>query len=150
MFKKGGNFKLKVYIYVDWVGSRVDGRSTMGYCTFLGGNIVTWRSKKQPMVTCFSAKVEFRVIVQGRCELLWLKIILSNLQVRVKMLYCDNKAAINRTQISIQHDQTKHVEIDRYFIKEKLDSRQVCPPYVSSSNQLADVLTKGLSNANFQ
>ena len=73
--------------------------------------------------------------------------------MRVKnamILYFDNKATINITHNQVQYDQTKHVEIDRHFIKEKLDSRQVCTPYVSSSNQLADVLTKALSNANFQ
>ncbi|RDX84158.1 hypothetical protein CR513_34840, partial [Mucuna pruriens] len=32
---------------VDYAGSIVDRRSTSGYCMFLGGNLVTWRSKKQ-------------------------------------------------------------------------------------------------------
>ena len=31
---------------VDWAGCRSDRRSTSGYCTFVGGNLVTWRSKK--------------------------------------------------------------------------------------------------------
>ena len=37
-------------------------------------------------------------------------------------LYCDNKSAINISHNFIQHDCTKHIEIDRHFIKEKLDS----------------------------
>jgi ATP sulfurylase len=60
------------------------------------------------------------------------------------MLYCDNKAAIDIANNPIQHDRTKHVEIDRHFIKEKLDRGVICLPYVTSASQVADVLTKGL------
>jgi hypothetical protein len=38
------------------------------------------------------------------------------------MLYCDNNVAINIANNPIQHDKTKHVETDRYFIKDKLDN----------------------------
>jgi hypothetical protein len=43
------------------------------------------------------------------------------------MLYCDNKVAINIANNPVQHDRTKHVEIDRHFIKEKLDSGEMSP-----------------------
>ena len=49
----------------------------------------------------------------------------------------------------MQHDQTKHIEIDKHFIKEKLDSGLICTSYVSTDYQLADVFTKGLSSAKF-
>ena len=49
----------------------------------------------------------------------------------------------------MQHDRTKHVEVGRHFIKEKLDNGTICTPFVSFGNQLANVLTKGLSNATF-
>ena len=51
--------------------------STMGYCTFLGEKLVTWRSKKQNVVARSSAKAEFKAMALGVCELLWLKIILE-------------------------------------------------------------------------
>ncbi|PNX61308.1 putative copia-type protein, partial [Trifolium pratense] len=125
----------------------VDRRSTTGYCTFLGGNLVTWKSKKQSVVTRSSAEAEFRAMAQGICELLWLKIILEDLKIKWEepmKLYCDNKSAI-----SIAH-RTKHIEVDRHFIKEKLDSGLICTSFVSSQNQLADVLTKGLNSHNFE
>ncbi|XP_052888009.1 uncharacterized protein LOC128296616 [Gossypium arboreum] len=49
-----------------------------------------------------------------------------------------------------QHDRTKHVEVDRHFIKEKLDSGLIFTPFVSTDCQLADILTKGLSGKSFQ
>lgn len=59
-------------------------------------------------------------------------------------LYCDNEAVIRIAQNSVQHDRTKHVEIDRRFIKEKIEAGTICTPFVPSKLQVADVLTKGL------
>jgi len=42
------------------------------------------------------------------------------------------------------------VAVDRHFIKEKLESKEVCIPFVSSANQIADVLTKGLPIKRFE
>ncbi|KOM49942.1 hypothetical protein LR48_Vigan08g076900 [Vigna angularis] len=87
------------------------------------------------------------------CELLWLKIILEDLKIKwdePMRLYCDNKSAISIAHNPVQHDRTKHIEVDRHFIKEKLDSGMICTPYVSTQNQLADILTKGLNCINFE
>ena len=70
LFQNIRNIELEVYSDDDWVGSIVDKRSTIGYCTFMGGNLVTWRNKKQQIVAKFSVEVEFRVMVQEIHELL--------------------------------------------------------------------------------
>ena len=104
------------------------------------------------MVARSSAESEFRVIAQGLCELLWLKIILDDLRIKwdgPMKLYCDNKSAINIAHNPIQHDRTNHIEIDRHFIKEQLEEGVVCMSYVPSEHQLADILTKGLNSSMF-
>ena len=56
------------------------------------------------------------------CELMWLKGLLRELEVNLEnpmRLYCDNKVAINIAHNVVQHDRTKHIKIDRHFIKEK-------------------------------
>ncbi|KAF2308189.1 hypothetical protein GH714_036552 [Hevea brasiliensis] len=111
LFKKGEG--------VTFEASIVDRRSTSSYYTFLGANLVTWKSKKQ------QAEVEYRAMAPRICELLWIKIIVEELTVRWEgpmKLYCDNKPAITIAHNPVQHDCTKHMEVDRHFIKEKLDN----------------------------
>ena len=49
----------------------------------------------------------------------------------------------------MQHDRTKHVEIDRHFIKENISSGTLCVPFVKSCVQIADVLTKAIGSRPF-
>jgi len=65
-------------------------------------------------------------------------------------LYCDNKFGINIAHNLVQHDKTKHIEVDKHLMKEKLDSGLICIPYVSTQGQLVDIFTKGLNNGNFE
>lgn len=152
VFSKNGHLNVEGYTDADWAGSITDWRSTSGYFTFVGGNLVTWRSKKQKVVARSSAEAEFRGMSHGVCELLWLKKLLRDLGFNPKgamKLHCDNKAAIEIAHNPVQHDRTKHVEIDRHFIKEKLDAGIIMFPFVRSEDQLADALTKAVSNSAF-
>ena len=104
------------------------------------------------MVARSSVESEFRVTAQGLCELLWLKIILDDLRIKwdgPMKPYYENKSAINIAQNPIQHDRTKHIEIDSHFIKEKLEEGVVCMSFVPSEHQLANILTKWLNSSMF-
>ena len=71
----------------------------------------------------------------GVCELLWLKILLDDLKIEVTgvmRLYCDNKSAISIAHNPVQHDRTKHIKVDKLFIKEKLDNGLICTSYITS------------------
>ena len=118
----------------------------------MSSNLVTWRSKKQHVVAWSSVEVEFRAMTLGICELMWLKGLLRELQVNLEnpmRLYCDNKDAITIAHLPVQYDRTKHVEMDRHFIKEKIDSGLIRTLFVASKLQLADVFTKGVQNPTF-
>ena len=78
--------------------------------------------------------------------------LVENLRIpstRLTKLYCDNNAIINIAHNLVQHDRTKHVEVDHHFIKEKMEVRLVCMPCISTKKQLADVLTKGVHKEMF-
>lgn len=65
------------------------------------------------------------------------------------MLYCDNKVACDVAQNPVQYDRIKHMKIDRFFIKEKLEENVVAVPHLRSEDQLAGILTKAVSNIIF-
>ena len=97
------------------------------------------------VVSRSSIEAEFRAIALGICELMWFNTLLKELYVKVDepmRLYCDKKVAISIAYNPVQHDRTKHVEIDWHFIQEKIDEGVICTPFVASKSQLADVFTK--------
>ncbi|XP_057505369.1 uncharacterized mitochondrial protein AtMg00810-like [Actinidia eriantha] len=147
MFRKQATRNVEVFVDADWAGCLNDRRSTSGYCSFVFGNLVTWRSKKQPVVARSSAEAELRSTALGICEALWLKQLLEELHIPQQspiIIWCDNKAAISISHNPVHHDRTKHVEIDRHFIKEKIDEGILKISYVPTTQQAADILTKAL------
>ncbi|KAJ0519053.1 putative RNA-directed DNA polymerase [Helianthus annuus] len=146
-FKENKQLEIKGFTNADWGGAKDNRRSTAGYFTMVGGNLVTWRSKKQKVVALSSAEAEFRGIVRGITEVLWLKKLLTEFGFPPTIateIMCDNKAAIQISENPVQHDRTKHIEIDRNFIKEKIDTGIIKLPFIRSKLQLADVLTKAV------
>ncbi|KAH9792323.1 hypothetical protein KPL71_004074 [Citrus sinensis] len=125
LFKKSDQRSVEVFTDADRAGSVSDKRSTSGYCTFLWEYLITCRSKKQNVVARSSTEVEFRAMANGVCEVLWIKNVLGELKLDIEApmrLFCDNKSAISIANNLVQYDRTKHIEIDRHFIKEKLEN----------------------------
>ena len=152
-YQKNGHLDFVAYTDADWAGDRDERKSTSGYFTLVGGNRVTLRSKKQKVVAMSSAEAEFRDVAKGVTEVLWLRKLLTELGFTPTQsceLYCDNQAAINISENPVQHDRTKHVEVDRHFIKEKLEAQIIKLPHVKSKDQLADILTKAVGTQFFE
>ena len=100
-----------------------------------------------------SAEAEFRGIKSGLTEILWLKKLMTELSLKSQKsckLFCDNKAAISIFENPVQHDRTKHVEVDRHFIKDNIEAKIVELPFVRSEDQLADILTKAVDSRSFR
>jgi len=133
------------YCDADWAGDRADRRSTTGYCTFIGGNLVTWKSKKQKVVSCSSAEAEYRAMLKLTNELVWIKGILKHLEIiqaTPMTMHCDNQAAIHIASNSVFHERTKHIEVDCHKVRQMMILGVILPCYTRSEDQLADVFTK--------
>ena len=116
------------------------------------GNLVTWRSKKQSVVSRSNAEAEFRAMAHGICEGIWLRRLLKELKIsdeETMRIFCDNQSAISIVKNPVQHDRTKHVEIDRHFIKEKIEEGTIKMMCVPTCLQTADILTKALPRKTF-
>ena len=92
---------------------------------FIGGNFISWKSKKQDVVTKSSVEAEYQAMSLGTCELIWLKHLLQELRFgkdEQMKLICDNQAALHISSNPVFHERTKHIEVDCHFIREKIAS----------------------------
>ncbi|XP_043725672.1 uncharacterized mitochondrial protein AtMg00810-like [Telopea speciosissima] len=154
LMKNNGHTEIVGYIDADWAGSPVDRRSTTGFCTFVGGNIVTWKRKKQSGVARLSAEAEYRAMASATSEIVWLRILLQELgcetTAKPTKFFCDNQAATHIASNPVFHEKTKHIEVDCHFVREKVQDKTIETPFVCSEDQLADIFTKALPRGSFQ
>ena len=147
LYENKGNIQIVGFSNADWAGSPTDRHSTLGYCVFIGGNLISWKSKKQDVVARFSAEAEYRAMALATCELMWLKHLFQELRFKKDeqmKLICDTQAALHISSNLVFHERTKHIEVDRHFIKEKIALGCMTTSYVNSNDQLADIFTKSL------
>jgi hypothetical protein len=123
LLRRSSSFDLVVYTNADWAGCSDTHRSTSGYAVFLGDNLVSWSVKWQTVISCSSVEVEYRAVANGVAEVTWLRQLLHELQAPSScctLVYCDNISAVYLSTNPVQHQRTKHVEIDLHFVREKV------------------------------
>nr|GEV65324.1 ribonuclease H-like domain-containing protein [Tanacetum cinerariifolium] len=85
---------LIAYSDADWAGCPTTRRSTSGYCVFLGNNLLSWPSKRQPTLSRSSAEAEYRGVASVVAETCWIRNLLRELHTHLSsatIVYCDNK-----------------------------------------------------------
>ena len=152
LFRKGGTLEIVAYSDADYAGSVVDRKSTTGFSVFLGDNLISWRSKKQNVVSRSSAESEYRAMAQTAAELMWVRTVLHDLQVKVSSpmtMMCDNKAATYIANNPVFHERTKHIEVDCHYVRDMIQAGHITTKYLKSEDQVADMFTKPLARPNF-
>ena len=144
-YSVGHQSRLSCFTDANYAVSQTDRRSTTRFSTFYGNYIISWKSKKQVVVSRSFTEAEYRAIAQGTCEILWLRSILNELdfmETNSSQLFCDNKSIIMFASNFVLHEWSKHIEVDIHFIWEKLRPCIIIPSFVPSSKQTVDVFTK--------
>ncbi|CAA7023550.1 unnamed protein product [Microthlaspi erraticum] len=112
---------LNAFSDADWGTDTESRRSITGYCVYLGKSLITWKSKKQHLLTFLQVEVSTSA-----------------------KLFCDNKSAIYIATNPVFHERTKHVEIDCHTVRDQVKNGFLKLMSVASENQHADILTKPL------
>ena len=134
---------LTAYTDADWGRCPDTRRSTYGYCVYLGDNLVSWSAKRQPILSCSSAETEYRGVANVVAESCWLRNLLLELQcpiTKATIVYCDNVSAAYLSGNPIQHQRTKHIEMDIHFVRDRVAKGQVRVLYVPSRYQIVAYL----------
>ncbi|XP_020676978.1 uncharacterized protein LOC110095683 [Dendrobium catenatum] len=146
------NLVLHSFSDADWAGDLISRKSTSGYCSFLGNNIISWTVKKQHTVARSSTESEYRSLAALTADIIWLKRILADFGVdsdHPTDLFCDNTSAIALANNPVFHARTKHIEINQRFLRDQITNHNIRLLPISTVDQTVDILTKPLSTPRF-
>lgn len=133
------------YSDANWATDVNDRKSVSGYLILCGGNPVAWFSKKQSCVALSTAEAEYVAAAACAQDLINLKGLLNDLKVNNNtILYCDNKSSILMSKSNENSKRAKHIDIKIHFLRDLISKELIKIDYVSTDQNLADMLTKPL------
>jgi len=141
-------FDLLAYCDADWAACSHTRKPVSGFVIFLGNTLISWKYKKQVTVSLSSAEAEYRSLRRVTAELAWLSRLLAELtmtSITPIPVKCDNLAAIYIAKNPVFHERTKHIELDCYFVRQKLMEGLLSLSFIPTQHQLADICTKPLT-----
>ncbi|GKE55098.1 ribonuclease H-like domain-containing protein [Tanacetum coccineum] len=141
------------YTDADWAGFPSTRRSTSGYCVFLCDNLLSWSATRQHTISRSSVEAEYRGVANVVAETAWIHNLLRELHsplLTATVVYCDNVSAVYMSANPVQHQRTKHIEIDIHFVRDMVKAGHVRVLHVPSRFQYGDIFTKGLPSALFE
>ncbi|CAJ2679303.1 unnamed protein product [Trifolium pratense] len=141
------------YSDADWAGDKDDYISTTGYLLYLGDTPISWSSRKQRSVARSSTEAEYKALADTASELLWVLSLFTELghtPTAGPVIYCDNLGATHLSANPVFHSKMKHIALAYHFVRENVQRGRFRVSFVSTNDQLADILTKPLLRPRFE
>jgi hypothetical protein len=151
-YTKFDSNQLSSYTDSDFAGSLDDRKSTSRYVFQLGTNLISWASKKQPIVSISSAEAEYVAATSASCQDVWLRILLKDMSQTEKdptPIFCDNTSAIALSKNHVFHKKSKHINTRFHFICELVNNGDIALQFCGARDHLADIFTKPLGKSVF-
>ena len=147
----GCSFDVVAYTNADYVRCKIDRKSTSGTCQFFRGCLVSWASKKQHSVALSTVEAEYMATGSCGTQVLWIKHQLLDFNVKLDCvpIFSNNTSVINLMKNPVQHSKTKHIKIRHHFLRDHVGKKDFELKFISTESQLADILTKLLSEDRF-
>jgi hypothetical protein len=150
-YSASSSLSLLSFSDADFVGCRVDRKSTSRTCQFLGSSLVSWSSRKQSSVAQSTTEAEYVAAASCFSQLLWITYTLSGFGEECSHvpLMCDSTSAISVAKNPVLHSRTKHIEVRYHFLRDNVEKGNIDLIHVPTEKQLVDILTKPLDQATF-
>lgn len=137
----------------DWAGCKIDRKSTTGFVFFVAGGAVSWKSKKQSVVTTSTAEAEYLAMGSAAQECIWISRLFNFASGRSTLqpeVYVDNQGSIKMAKNDASGNRTKHIDIKYHLVRDLLNEGKFKLSYCPSNDMVADILTKPLAKVLFQ
>ena len=120
---------------------------------YLGGSLISWRTRLQMRVAHSTAEAEYREASMATRHIIWLRRLLRELEIsqeKPTVIHEDNRACIKMIENPIISERNKHVEIDCHFIRDQHELGNIKMVHIATDKQTADILTKNLNRTTFE
>jgi hypothetical protein len=140
------------YCDADYAGDVDKRRSTTAYAFMLAGGSISWASKLQPTVATSTTEAEYMAAFFAVQEAIYVRRLMRDLgfEQRMTQIMEDNQGCIFLSENPVFHQRTKHIDVKYHFVRERVESGEVKLVYVTTTDQLADLLTKPLERVRFE
>jgi hypothetical protein len=135
-----------------------DYKSITGYLVKFNNCLISWGSRKQQVVALSTVECEYIALTDMAKVILWVINVFTDLRLKLTLagetqmpiLFCDSQGAIIAAMNNPSSKYTRHIDVRRHFIKDKVDEGVFFINYMNTTAMLADMMTKPLAREQFE
>lgn len=132
----------------DWVSDPDERRSVAAFVFTVNGTAITWNCKLLPTICLSSAESEYSAPSRAGKELVSIRVTLADVGQQTSeptLIFSDSQSAIALARSSRFHSRTRHIGVAQHFIRQLIQTKQATLNYISTEDNIADLLTKALA-----